>query len=89
MRLQGADHDRWKEALNRMSARVRCNTRTEPGYTSDGVAAVGRHAPRGNIEVTLPPPHGPTLLDISIFPSSLPDLRCRRLLDARRCCRSV
>jgi hypothetical protein len=60
-------HDHWKEALTRISARAGCNARTEPSYTSVGVAAVGRQGARADIEVTLPPPHGPTLLDISMI----------------------
>jgi hypothetical protein len=32
-----------------------------------GVAAAGRQGARADIEVTLPPPHGPTLLDVSMI----------------------
>jgi hypothetical protein len=60
-------HDHWKEALSRIFARTGCNARTEPIYSSVGVAAVGRQGARADIEVTLPPPHGPTLLDISMI----------------------
>jgi hypothetical protein len=61
-------HDHWKDALSRVSTRAGCNARTEPSYTSVGVAAVGRQGARADIEVTLPPPHGPILLDISMIP---------------------
>jgi hypothetical protein len=37
-----------------------------PSYTSVGVAAVGRQGARADIEVTLPAPDSPTLLDISM-----------------------
>jgi hypothetical protein len=60
-------HDHWKEALSRISARAGCSARTEPSYASLDVAAIGRPGARANIEVTLPPPHGPTLLDISMI----------------------
>jgi hypothetical protein len=43
------------------------NARTEPSYTSVGVAVVGRQGVRADMELTLPPPHGVTLLDISII----------------------
>jgi hypothetical protein len=56
-------HDHWKEALS-ISARAGCNAHTEPSYTSVGAAAAGRQGARADIEVTLPPLHGPTLLDI-------------------------
>jgi hypothetical protein len=59
--------DHSKEALSRISARAGCNARTEPAYTSVGAAASGRQGARADIEVTLPPPHGPTLLDISMI----------------------
>jgi hypothetical protein len=36
-------------------------------YASVGVAVVGRQRARADIEVTLIPPHGPTLLDISMI----------------------
>jgi hypothetical protein len=36
-------------------------------YTSVGVAAAGRQGALADNEVTLPPPHGPTLLDISMI----------------------
>jgi hypothetical protein len=65
--LQLPQHDHWKEALSHISARIGCNARTEPSYTSVGVAAVGRQGARADIEVTLPAPHGPTLLDISLI----------------------
>jgi hypothetical protein len=60
-------NDHWKEALSRISARAGCNARTEPSYNSVGVAAAGRQGVRADIEVTLPPPHGPTLMDISMI----------------------
>jgi hypothetical protein len=60
-------HDHWKEALSRICARAGCNARTEPSYISFGVAAAGRQGARADIEVTLPPPHGPNLLDISMI----------------------
>jgi hypothetical protein len=60
-------HDRWKEALSHISARAGCSARTEPNYASVGVAAVGRQEARADIEVTLPLPHSPTLLDIFII----------------------
>jgi hypothetical protein len=59
--------DHWKEALSRISARAGCTVRTEPSYTSVGVAAVGCQGARADIEVTLPPPHGPTLLNVSMI----------------------
>jgi hypothetical protein len=39
----------------------------EPSYTSVGVAAVERQGARADIEVTLSPPHGLILLDISMI----------------------
>jgi hypothetical protein len=55
------------EALDRISARAGCTARTGLRYASLGVAAVGRQGARADIEVTLPPAHGPTLLDISMI----------------------
>jgi hypothetical protein len=49
-------HDDWKEALG-ISTRAGCCERTEPSYASVG------------FEVTLHPPHGPSLLDISMIQS--------------------
>jgi hypothetical protein len=60
-------HDHWKVALSRISARAGCIARMEPRYDSVGVAAVGRQGAHADIEVTLPPPHGLTLLDIYII----------------------
>jgi hypothetical protein len=60
-------HDHCKEALSRVSARAGGNARTEPSHTSVGVAAAGRQGARVDIEVTRPPPHDPTLLDIAMI----------------------
>jgi hypothetical protein len=60
-------HDHWKEAVSRISAHAGESARTEPSYASAGVAAIGRQGARASIEVTLPLPHGPTLLDISMI----------------------
>jgi hypothetical protein len=69
-RLSGSgsrQHDHWKEDLSRTSARAGCNACTEPTYASVGAAAVGRQEARADIEVTPPPHHGPTLLEISMI----------------------
>jgi hypothetical protein len=56
-----------KQALPPAFTYAGCNTRTEPSYTSVGVAAVGRQGARADIEVTLSPPHGTTLLNVSMI----------------------
>jgi hypothetical protein len=60
-------HNHWKEALGRISARGDLNARIEPTYTSIGVAAAGRQGARANIELTLTPPRGTTLMNISMI----------------------
>jgi hypothetical protein len=48
-------------------ARAGCNARKEPSFTYVSIAAVGHQGARADIEVTLPPPLGPALLDISMI----------------------
>jgi hypothetical protein len=69
-RLSGSrsrQHDHGKGALSRISACSGCSARTEPSYASVGVAAVGRQGARADMEGNPPPPHGPTLLDMSMI----------------------
>jgi hypothetical protein len=78
----------WREALSQISARAGCNVRTGPNYTSVGVAAAGCQGTQADIEVTLPRPHGPTFLDISMIHPRCPTYgRC--FPDAGRRCRSA
>ena len=55
-----------KDALSRVTARAGYSNRVEPGYNDVGTAAPGRAGSRAGIESRLPPPHGPTLLDVSL-----------------------
>ena len=48
-----------------MTARAGCSNRGEPGYNEMGMAFPGRAGSSADIEAKLPPPHGPTLLDVS------------------------
>jgi hypothetical protein len=52
-----------KNAISAASVLTRAATRrSKPSYTSVGVAAAARQGARTDIDVTLPPPHGATLL---------------------------
>jgi hypothetical protein len=69
-RLSGARtrrHDLWKAALSRLTSRAGVSNRMEPRYADVGLAAPGRQGARADIHATLPPPYGPTLLDVSII----------------------
>ena len=59
-------HDDWNDARSRVTARAECSNRLEPGYNEKGMAALGRAGSRADIEAKLPPPHGRTLLDVSL-----------------------
>ena len=53
--------------LGRVTARARYSNCIEPGYNEVGTAAPGTAGSRAYIEDRwLPPPHGPTLLDVSL-----------------------
>jgi hypothetical protein len=57
-----------RELLVHMTTgRKLCDARTDPRYASACVAAVVRQRARAEIEVTLPPPHDPTLLVVSLI----------------------
>jgi hypothetical protein len=74
-RLSGSGsrwHVHWKDALSCISTPAGRNLRTVPSYTFLSVGAVGRQGARAEIEMTLPPPHGPTLLDISMIHARCP-----------------
>jgi hypothetical protein len=60
-------HDLWKAALSRLTSRAGVSTRMEPHYADFGQAAAGRQGARADIHATMPPPHGPTLIDVSII----------------------
>ena len=49
-----------------MTARAGYSNRVEPGYNEVGMDAPGRAGPRADIAARLPPPHDPTLLDMSL-----------------------
>ena len=59
-------HYDWKDTLSRETARAGYSNRVEPGYNEAGTAAPGRAGSRADIEARLPPPHCPTLLDVSL-----------------------
>jgi hypothetical protein len=71
-RRRSCRHDHWKEALSRIFARAGCTSRAEPSHTSVRVAADRGQGARAEIDVTLPPPHGPTLLDVSMIHPGCP-----------------
>jgi hypothetical protein len=66
---RGRKRSRKPRGTRREQSRPRAgyNTRTKSNDTSVCVAAVGRQELRADIEVILPLPHGPTLLDISMI----------------------
>jgi hypothetical protein len=60
-------HDHREEVFSCIFARVGCTVPLEPSYTFVCIAAAGGRLERTDIGVSLPSPHGPTLLDMSMI----------------------